>query len=85
MRVYVLILKNRDRGTFVPSYEIHMHSPDASGRVLILEPGECVDVAKFKILDDPTCVEVKEYRVSNIDGKPTKKLTDTYILERYIQ
>lgn len=84
MRVYVLILKNRDRGTFVPSYEVHMHSPDASGRVLILEPGECVDVAKFRIMDDPTCVEVKEYRVSNIGGSPQEVLTDSYILERYL-
>jgi len=84
MPVYVVLKKRREEGVHLPFFESFTELPqiDPAHKLLTLEVGECVDVARFQLSDDKTYVIVKEYCVSNIQNHLEEKLTATYLLGR---
>ena len=88
-RVYILFTRNypKDDGNYVylPGYEIHYKKPKTKGprdKVAELNAGECVDTFRCTLSDDQAYVNCQLVTVSNIDGKATETLTESFILGR---
>lgn len=87
MAVYVVLKKRSERGTFLPNFESFTELPvvEPKHMLLTLEPGDCVDVAKFNLSEDLSYVEAKEFRVSNIDNQLVEELTGYFTLARHVK
>lgn len=86
MPIYVVLKRKREEGVALPFFESFTELPivDPAHKLLTLEDGDCVDVAKFYLSEDKSYVIANEYRVSNIGGKPVEMLGEHYTLARYI-
>jgi hypothetical protein len=78
---WVLIKKNVDRGSFVPSYEILEKEPP-EGKKEALPPDHYLDLFKCRLSKDGTHVICDLYRVSNLDGQIIEEKTETILLQR---
>lgn len=81
MTYWILAIKNVDRGTYVPTYEILTSKP-AEGKMAALEPGECLDLFKCSLSEDGTYVTCDLFRVSNIDSVVAEEQTESFFIER---
>lgn len=84
MPVYVVLKKRREDGVALPNFESFAELPtvDPAHKLLTLEPGDCVDAAKFYLSEDKTYLIANEYRISNINGQLKEEITETYTLGR---
>ncbi len=78
---WVLIKKNVDRGSYVPTYEILTAEPP-EGKKEALPPDHYLDLFKCRLSQDGTYVICDLYRVSNIDGVISEVPTETILLQR---
>jgi hypothetical protein len=88
MPAYVVPKKRKEMGAFLPNFEACLDKPvvmEEKWKLLTLEEGECVDVAKFSISDDLSYINVFQYRVSNIKGRLKEEMTENYTLPRHGQ
>jgi hypothetical protein len=87
MPVYVVLKRRREEGVALPNFESFTELPvvDPAHKLLTLEDGDCVDVAKFSLSADKSYLIAKEYRVSNIDGRLVEEETEHYTLPRHIR
>lgn len=85
MAVYVVLKRRREEGVALPNFESFTELPtvDPAHKLLTLEDGDCVDVAKFSLSIDKSYLIADEYRVSNIDGRLVEEQTEHYTLPRY--
>lgn len=86
MAVYVVLKKRKEQGIFLPNFESYQDKPeleDPKHKLLTLEDGDCVDVAKFNLSQDLTYVHVMQFRVSNLNGKLKEEMLESYTLPRY--
>lgn len=81
MIYWVLVKKNFDRGTYVPSYEVLTSEP-SEGKKEALPPGYCLDLFKCSLSTDGTYVTCSLFNVANIDGNVSETHTETFFLER---
>lgn len=82
MHIYwVLVKKNVDRGTFVPTYEI-LETEPPEGKKEALPPDHYLDLFKCALSKDGTHVICKLFRVSNVDGNIIEEHTETILLQR---
>lgn len=81
MTYYVLVIKNKPKGSYAPTYEIRTEKPQ-EGKFVGLEPGDCVDAFKCELSADETYIQANLYRVSNIDGALVETLTETFQMNR---
>jgi hypothetical protein len=56
---------------------------ESGQKLLVLELGDCIDVAKFSLSENKDYVIANEYRVSNINNSIEEKLTLEYTLSRF--
>jgi hypothetical protein len=88
MPIYVVLKKRKEHGIFLPHFDAYVDKPtklEERWKLLELETGDCVDVAKFSISDNLGYINVLQYRVSNLDGKLKEEMTEAYTLPRYGQ
>lgn len=86
MSVYIVLKKRKEAGIYLPNFEAYTEKPeltDPKWKLITLEPGECMDVAKFAVAPDFSYISVLQYRVSNLDGSLVESLTDAYTLPRW--
>lgn len=86
MQAYVVLKKRKEMGIFLPNFEAYTDKPellDEKWKLLTLEDGECVDVAKFSISPDLDYVQVMQYRVTNKNERMTEELLESYTLPRH--
>lgn len=86
-KVYVLITRKYPKeGNYIylPFYEVHSSPPQNLGprdKVAELNVDECVDTMRCTLSDDETYVQCQLVTVSNIGGKATETITESFILE----
>ena len=71
---------------FLPNFESYIEKPELleeKWKLLTLEPGDYVDVAKFNLSADLTYISVNQFRVSNVDNVLIETPTDNYTLPRW--
>lgn len=86
MAVYVVLKKRKEQGIFLPNFESYDEEPtlaDPKHKLLTLEDGDCVDVAKFNLSQDLSYLHVMQFRVSNLNGKRKEEMTEDYTLPRH--
>ena len=86
MSVYVILKKRKEHGISLPMFQSYQDKPeleDPKHKLLTLEEGDCVDVAKFYLSADLTYISVMEYRVSNLGGVVQETKTESYTLPRF--
>ena len=81
MTYYVLVVKNKPKGVYAPTYEIRTEKP-TEGKFVGLEPGECVDAFKCDLSEDETYIQAQLYCVSNIDDVLVETLTESFQMNR---
>lgn len=82
MHIYwVLVKKNVDRGTYVPTYEI-LETEPPEGKKEALPPDHYLDLFKCRLSSDGTHVICDLFRVSNIEGTIFEHHTETILLQR---
>jgi hypothetical protein len=82
--VYVVLKRRREDGVALPNFESFIDLPevDPEHKLLTIEDGECVDVAKFYLSQDKSYVIANQYRVSNIDNQLKEEIIESYTLSR---
>lgn len=86
MPIYVVLKKRKEHGIFLPNFDAYTDKPtelEERWKLLELEDGDCVDVAKFSISSDLSYINVLQYRVSNLGGRLKEDMTESYTLPRY--
>lgn len=82
MHIYwILVKKNVDRGTFVPTYEI-LETEPPEGKKEALPPDHYLDLFKCRLSKEGTHVICDLFRVSNVDGVISEVHTETILLQR---
>jgi hypothetical protein len=91
MPIYVLLKKHREEGIVLPYFEVLTELPELIDharpnrplKLITLELGECVDVARFFLSDNQFYYVVEECRISNIDGEAQEEIIQAYTLGRF--
>ena len=86
-KVYVLFTRKYPKDgnyTYLPNYEIHYNPLKNLGprdKVAELNVDECIDTMRCTLSDDGSYVNCRLVTVSNIGGKATETVTESFILE----
>lgn len=80
-KIYVVFVKELDRGKPLPRFQILTEPPNHNKRVFVLEPGECIDAAQCFFGDDnKNYVRIELHTISNIDGYAKNDFVESYTM-----
>lgn len=85
MSIYIILKRRKDVGITLPYFDVSLEQPilEDQQKLLVLESGECVDVANFGLSEDMSYITAHHYRISNIDNQLHQEMIETYSLPRY--